>query len=417
MADSSETGSSSPNAGSEQAPASPATSGSGAAAPLSSGSTGSAGSGQASSGAVGSSMPTSHTAVSSVGASGHNRFAGDELAIVLSHYDIGVIEKIQPFPRGSRRAPKVKIQAESGTYLLKRRSRSRTDPYKVAFAHELQLHLADHQFPLPHLIGTRRHNNSMLKWGDAVYELFEFISGTGYDSSLDATGDAGRVLALFHKLLRSFHTDHEPASGSYHNATSVYNALKTAPQTVAQQEPDKNEVQTGKANELIEYLGQCYDKAVHEVEALGFSEWPVQIIHSDWHPGNMLFRGSRVVAVIDYDAARYQPPVVDIANGALQFSMVGGGEDPTQWPDYLDESRFKRFLRSYDQIPECVISRAELKTVPWLMMEALIAESVIPIAATGSFARMGGTDFLSMVARKVRWIHDNANQLIHLIED
>ena len=257
----------------------------------------------------------------------------------------------------------------------------------------------------------------MLKWGDAVYELFEFISGTGYDSSLDATGDAGRVLALFHKLLRSFHTDHEPASGSYHNATSVYNALKTAPQTVAQQEPDKNEVQTGKANELIEYLGQCYDKAVHEVEALGFSEWPVQIIHSDWHPGNMLFRGSRVVAVIDYDAARYQPPVVDIANGALQFSMLGGGEDPTQWPDYLDESRFKRFLRSYDQIPECVISRAELKTVPWLMMEALIAESVIPIAATGSFARMGGADFLSMVARKVRWIHDNANQLIHLIED
>jgi hypothetical protein len=46
------------------------------------------------------------------------------------------------------------------------------------------------------------------------------------------------------------------------------------------------------------------------------------------------------------------------------------------------------------------------------MIEALIAESVIPIAATGTFARMSGGDFLSMVQRKVRWIRQQSKKLI-----
>ena len=138
----------------------------------------------------------------------------------------------------------------------------------------------------------------------------------------------------------------------------------------------------------------------------------MQIVHSDWHPGNMLFRGNRVVAVIDYDSARIQQRILDVANGALQFSILGGGDDPAAWPDYIDESRFKRFLRGYEAVPNCLLSEAELKVVPWLMIEALIAESVIPIAATGSFARMEGLGFLRMVERKVRWLKDKQDALV-----
>ena len=129
----------------------------------------------------------------------------------------------------------------------------------------------------------------------------------------------------------------------------------------------------------------------------------------------MLFRGPRVVAVIDYDAARVQQRVLDIANGALQFSILGGGEDTSTWPDYLDESRYKRFLRAYDAVPDAMISRAELKVIPPLMIEALIAESVIPIAATGQFARMKGLGFLQMVERKVRWMQENATRLADVL--
>jgi len=119
------------------------------------------------------------------------------------------------------------------------------------------------------------------------------------------------------------------------------------------------------------------------------------------------------VAVIDYDAARLQQRVIDLANGALQFSILGGGEDPVKWPDYLDESRYKRFIRGYDEVD--VVSVAELEAIPWLRIEALVAESVLPIAATGSFGRLEGYSFLQMIERKVRWMQANIAQLVQAI--
>lgn len=131
----------------------------------------------------------------------------------------------------------------------------------------------------------------------------------------------------------------------------------------------------------------------------------------------MLFRGTKVVAVIDYDAARVQQRILGVANGALQFSIVGGGEDPEAWPDYFDRRRFTRFIQGYESDSACVLSRAEIEAIPPLMTEALIAECVIPIAATGSFARMEGLGFLEMIERKVGWLHDQAGELIAALEN
>ena len=54
--------------------------------------------------------------------------------------------------------------------------------------------------------------------------------------------------------------------------------------------------------------------------------------------------------------------------------------------------------------------------MPWLMIEALIAEAVFPIATTGSFGRMEGLRFLQMVHRKVQWLQKNAQRLVELAE-
>ncbi|MHC4993862.1 MAG: phosphotransferase [Planctomycetota bacterium] len=341
------------------------------------------------------------------------KYMADELAIVLSHYDLGVIDTIHEFPRGSRRAPKILLRTDKGVYLLKRRARGKDDPFKVAFCHQLQMFLAEKQFPLPHLIGTKNENNSMLQLKGHTYEVFEYIKGTGYDNSLEATGEAGKTLGLFHKLARKCTPDYEPSHGSYHAAKSVQNSLRAVPGTLAKVDPVYGEGQSGEVSSVTRYLHNSYNEAAQRVNELGLPDWPMQIIHSDWHPGNMLFRKKRVVAVIDYDAARLQQRIIDTANGALQFSILGGGDDAAQWPDYLDESRYKRFLRGYDSIN--VLSRSELLTVPWLMIEALIAEAVIPIAATGSFARMEGFDFLRMVERKVRWLQANTEKLATIL--
>jgi len=343
---------------------------------------------------------------------GRDRFQADELAIVLSHFDIGVIEAIKEFPRGSRKAPKLLVRTDSGTYLLKRRAKGKDDPFKVAFCHGLQLFLAQKQFPLPHLIGTKKENNSMLQLRGCIYELFEYIKGTSYDNSLEATGDAGKVLALFHKLLSDYQPEYEPAQGSYHAARSVAASMEAIPRALTYPRGAKSADRIRQANL---FLHHAYNQAAQKVNEIGLTDWPMQIVHSDWHPGNMLFRGNRVVAVIDYDSARIQQRIIDAANGSLQFSILGGGDDPAQWPDYIDEARFKRFLRGYDSVPGCVLSKAEVHAIPWLMIEALIAESVIPIAATGSFARLEGAGFLLMVERKVRWLQEHAQHLAEVL--
>jgi Ser/Thr protein kinase RdoA (MazF antagonist) len=333
-------------------------------------------------------------------------FTAEELTIVMSNFDIGVIDSIAEYARGSRKAPKLLIVSEHGKFLLKRRARGKDDPYKVAFSHAIQLYLASKQFPLPHLIGTRRENNSMLQWRNGIYELFEYIPGQGYPQTLESTFESGRVLALYHKLLHDFQSEWQPALGSYHAAPSVEHGLKLIPNAVT--------AGAGNVAALLKFLLDSYRHAAQTVENHGLGDWPKQIVHADWHPGNMLFRDNRVVAVIDYDSSRLLPRIIDIANGALQFSIIGGDEDVAKWPEYLDETRYRRFLRGYDEV--MLLSEAEINAIPWLMVEALIAESVFPIAATGTFGRMEGLAFLEMVQRKIYWMQRSAEKLVEIAQ-
>ena len=159
---------------------------------------------------------------------------------------------------------------------------------------------------------------------------------------------------------------------------------------------------------------ESYRAAATKVEQEGLEKWPKQIVHADRHPGNMLFRDNRVVAVIDYDSSRQLARVIDVANGALQFSIIGGDEDVAKWPEYLDETRYRRFLRGYDEV--MLLSEAEIRAMPWLMIEALIAEAVFPIAATGNFGRLQGLSFLQMVQRKVYWMQRSSEKMVEIAQ-
>lgn len=331
-------------------------------------------------------------------------YSRDELAVVLSHYDIGVIESVEEFRRGSRRAPKLVIKSSLGQFLLKRRAPGRTDESRATFSHAIQAQLVAKQFPLPHLVRTRDAQQTMFVNGGSIYEMFEFIPGHPYTQSIESTADAGRVLALFHKLLESFQSPIQPPAGSYHGAVAVEQSFDR----VLRHLSNRADVAL-----TCRFLLDSYLHARDSTEDAGISRWPAQIVHGDWHPGNMLFRDNRVAAVIDYDSARILPRVIDAANGALQFSILGGGEDLSQWPAHIDERRFKPFLRAYDGVT--LLSQAEIRATPWLMIEALVAEAVYPIAATGQFGKLEGTAFLAMVQRKVVWLQQNADRLVALL--
>jgi len=338
-------------------------------------------------------------------------FSPAELAIALSHYDTGVVTKIRDFPRGSRRSPKVIIDSERGRLLLKRRAHGAGEMAKVAFAHQVQLHLAAEGFPLPHLIGTRPDNNSMLVLGERIYELFEYVDGGPYDGSLEATFHAGKILGLYHKLLADFRGDYTPPTAGYHGHKAISHAISRTIESL----PETHRPDPGALSETVQFLKDAYESCGRRADEIGVKDWPAQIVHGDWHPGNMLFRDKLVVAVIDYDSSRLQQRVMDLANGALQFSILGGSADPADWPAHLDRTRLRRFLSGYDAAN--VISKAELGVIAYLMCEALIAEAVLPIAATGKFGRMEGFPFLQTIRRKVAWILGHLDEINGALKD
>ncbi len=344
-------------------------------------------------------------------------FGAEELAVVLSHYDLGVIESVTEFSRGSHRSPKVGIVAERGKFLLKRRSIKRVNLDRAHFAHAVQTHLVATDFPTAKLIATQNHGRSLLRIRDHLYELYEFVGGHPFRIESDGpvgAKDAGAVLARFHQQVEGL----EPASGvcqeihrDYHDDSGVRTGLLSIGSTLSSHDSfsgDEAELAT-----LVQALLATYDQAAEAVNRRGFGDWTQQLIHSDWHPGNILLKNSKVVAVIDLDGLRISRRIVDVANGALQFSMIAGG-DPDTWPEHLDEERFHAFLSGYES--NAPLSEQERAAVPELMIEALTSECVPPITETGSVGRWAGYRVLRMIQRKGNWLTSNGERLMQAYE-
>ena len=345
---------------------------------------------------------------------GGAHFSSGELARVLSHYDVGIIQQARPLATGSTRAAKMVIVSQGGKFLLKRRARGKDDPYRVAFAHYIQIHLGQVNFPVAALVPSR-DGDTMLHLDRHIYELFEYVSGTRYDGSAEATTDAGRQLAKFHVHLADFAMDRaathwRPSQGSFHDCATVRGHLKTL---ACEQSGKSAESTTKPLRRVTEALRSIYDASSRRVNEMGFDSWPEQVVHSDWHPGNMLFSARRIVAVLDFDSVKLARGVTDLANAMLQFSIVAGRPNPADWPDYLDQARLVQVFSGYQQVSS--LPEARINALLDLMIETMVAEAVLPIAATGFFGNLSGLDFLKMIRRKCDWINNNRDTLTDAI--
>jgi Ser/Thr protein kinase RdoA (MazF antagonist) len=333
---------------------------------------------------------------------GGARFSSEELVKVLSHYDTGVVHGVSPLVGGSRRAPKVVVKAERGTFLLKRRPRAKDDLERVAFAHTVQRHLAGRGFPVPELLATVDDRVTALSLEDHIYEFFRFVEGSRYDGSTDAAKEAGRQLAILHKHLAKLAVPGDRSRWCFHDSTLVRRQLKLIGS-------GRRTGSRHKARAVVQSLLIRYDRSSDRVNRFGFKSWKRQVIHGDWHPGNILFSGGRIVAVVDFDSVRVSPPPTDLANGMLQFSIVADKPDPADWPDRFDQPRLLAFLNGYREITS--LSQRKLYSLVDLMIEAMIAEAALPVAATGFFGHLSGLPFLDMIVRKTKWLRRHRRPL------
>jgi Ser/Thr protein kinase RdoA (MazF antagonist) len=334
------------------------------------------------------------------------RFSSQELDEVLSHYGIGRVEELKPLAAGSGRVPKIVIISEQGKFLLKRRRKSKGLLQRLTFSHHVQAHLRQKAFPIIAPVATRDRGSPILQMGNRIYECFRFVTGVRYDGSVEAAVEAGRQLARLHRALADFKSRRSPPGGCFHDSTTVRRHLK---KTGSEKTPTPSK----ELHVAAELLTRLYNASSVRVDELGFDSWPEQVVHGDWHPGNMLFSRRRLIAVLDFDSINLAPPVTDLANGMLQFSIVGGRPNPADWPAYLDQAKLIRFLSGYREVIK--LKKDQLNSLLDLMIETMIAEAILPVAATGFFGHLTGLDFLKMIQRKAEWLNKNREKLTDAI--
>lgn len=260
----------------------------------------------------------------------------------------------------------------------------------------------------------------MLQIADRVYEVFRFVPGGAYDASPAATAAAGRALAEYHRLLRGFSPRWTAPAHGYHALPGLSAALEAAARRAGVSPSERSAARE---------LSRLYDAAAREVTRLGAVGINRQLVHGDWHPGNLLFSGGEVRAVVDHDAVGTGARVMDLAYGLLHFSlnrvrMRWAGEGSLMGSENPDEGRIAAFASGYHQRSDPPLSGVEAAAAPWLMIEAAAADAAGAVSglrgagvAAGKNVEAGGiaSGLLSAIADMATRIADGAGRISRAI--
>jgi len=339
---------------------------------------------------------------------------------LAAHFGLGSVRRLGRVTRGSTAHATIVLDTDRGQFFLKKRSGRAAEAPRCAEVHRLHRHLLRAGFPVPRLVRQPDSGRSIAQCGERVYELTHFVFGQPFNQTAPASRAAGQMLARFHLHVASLQPPHTEAhlAATFHDVRAPLEAV--ADRIAACVCRDDPRAERARVEDRVRSLIRRYALAADRVNGEGFHHWPRMIVHGDWHPGNLVYEpeGSGILAVLDLDSMRFEPRVVDVANGALHFSMRSAGPDPRRWPDAPDAGRLAAFCDGYDHFTSsCVLSRPEVRTMPWLMLEALIVESLGPLASTGRFNGLPGRPFLDMVERKSRWLEHHAREIVHQLGD
>jgi homoserine kinase type II len=261
-----------------------------------------------------------------------------ELARVLSYYDLGELRTTRRIERGFVNENWVTETAQ-GRYFLKRRHPDLRRPDLICAQHDLVEWLGQAGFPAPTIVPTVS-GETFLVLDSEFYEIHEYIEGQPYDHDRPAHfNEAALTLGRYHTHVKGF------APQALRNLDELYSPT----------------ILSGNLTRLTEAWGLDHDPDLAqvagqlEVHALdlaarfaGHGSLPYLVIHGDYYAGNLLFDDDRIIGVVDYDKARWQPRVVELAEALIYFASPRPGYlKHLVYPGFLDWEPFTRFLRSY----------------------------------------------------------------------
>jgi Ser/Thr protein kinase RdoA (MazF antagonist) len=171
------------------------------------------------------------------------------------------------------------------------------------------------------------------------------VEGDSHDRhSLAQIESAARELALFHLAVLDFETRASKAWPRYDSPILIRGGVADVEKRLSPEHRDDLAYVRSQVVLLEERLSDGQYNAL-----------PKYVVHGDYHPANMLFRGDAVAGIFDLDWASRQPRVRDLADGVLFYAAdraedIDGADiaSLTRAATY-NEERVQLFLSTYHQ--------------------------------------------------------------------
>jgi Ser/Thr protein kinase RdoA (MazF antagonist) len=188
-----------------------------------------------------------------------------------------------------------RVQVGDQTYILKHRD-TRT---RVWEEYNLLTWLTEQGHPISPLLYTTEG----LPWAEyqlGIYVLYRFVEGTPGDElnscSPEFAREAGSTLARLHQALAAYDAgDAFPTFDLFHEVASF--AWPTVQGYAAQ-----------RFGHTLHALKETIEgELVNPYESL-----PRQLIHRDFHPANLIFRGNKIAGILDFDRVRLGVRLFDL---------------------------------------------------------------------------------------------------------
>lgn len=270
-------------------------------------------------------------------------FFGTLVDTIKAHYELPEILNVARLPslRSNAGAPDsvYQITTQAKSYVLRP---FRTEVTGAIELHNQFLHWTERSgFPMTQRIIQTRAGEDFFKseeqnwWLSSYIEADPAFEWTNPTWSKENCVKSGMALASLHQALRHFASENPSVLKKITPSGSVLCLLEKRLSEAFSKAP--------------KFADQCKCVAPQVAKAIEVIKRSVvateQLVHGDYHPGNLLFRDGTPVAIIDFEYLNFEDAIYDLAYALVMFC--------TYWPDHtaqdgaIDFEKLQAFLQGY----------------------------------------------------------------------
>lgn len=241
------------------------------------------------------------------------------------------------------------VEIDRARWVLRRQAPELTES-DIRFRHAYMRHLASAGLPVPALRPIPGGHTWALA-DDALFELQEYLTGGPYATddpqARGRLASAAGTLGALHQASAEFAW--QPHAWPEERSAAAIALAYTQLIRQAGEEAGASRLGAG----LLRVADDCEERLSPAIKALGLgTPGPPQLhIHGDYQPHHLAFNGERVAAIYDFDAARWEQRIHELAYALFFFTGLRWDSETPLTPalvdDGLDILRAHSFLSEY----------------------------------------------------------------------